>query len=77
MWSVAVNALYYCLLTISHGRTGDLEGAVTFYRSVLEHSGNIYANSFIAVLLAYAQKVEAYTLEFIPVLWIQNIKFGS
>ena len=39
------------------GRTGDLEGAVGFYRSVLEHGGPVYANSFVALLTAYAEKV--------------------
>ena len=36
---------------------GDLEGAVAFYRSELENSGNIYASSFVSILAAYAEKV--------------------
>jgi len=42
-----------------HLRAGDLDEAVSFYRSTLERSGNVYANSFISVVLAYAQKVSS------------------
>jgi hypothetical protein len=45
------------------GRTGDLDGAVGFYRSVLEHGGPVYANSFVALLTAYAEKVNSVLLK--------------
>jgi hypothetical protein len=50
------------------GRTGDLEGAVGFYRSVLEHGGTVYANSFVAVLTAYAEKVNSVLYKICTVL---------
>ena len=38
-----------------------MTGAVAFYRNLLENSNNVYANSFVSVVTAFAEKVGDHT----------------